>query len=136
LTNDMIPLRVLVADDDPHLLAAVADTLVRTGCEVVRADSGAVLVERLAHEGPFDLIVSDVSMPWMNGLKTLRTLRMAGVATPIVVMTALADEAIPAQVKALAPAVLLRKPFDADAFDAAISALIPGVTKPAHGTPI
>jgi two-component system chemotaxis response regulator CheY len=131
----MIPLRVLVADDDPHMLAAVADTLVRNGCEVVRADSGAVLVDRLAHEGPFDLIVSDVSMPWMNGLKTLRTLRMAGVATPIVVMTALADESIPAQVRALSPAVLLRKPFDADAFDDAIAMLVPGAKNARQAPP-
>jgi DNA-binding NtrC family response regulator len=49
--------RVLVGGDDPAMLCAVADVLVRSGCEVSRADSGADLVGQLACEGLFDLIV-------------------------------------------------------------------------------
>jgi len=49
--------RVLVGGDDPGILCAVADVPVRLGCEVSRADSGAHLVDRLACEGLFDLIV-------------------------------------------------------------------------------
>jgi len=118
--------RVLVADDDPAMLCAVADVLTRLGCEVSCAESGAELVDQLATEGLFDLIVSDISMPWMDGLKTLRSMRTAGLATPVIVMTALKDEQIPDQVLALGPnAVLLRKPFELDELEAAVAKLIP-----------
>ncbi len=118
--------RVLVADDDPAMLGAVADALVRLGYDVARADGGAGLVDQLATAGPFDLIVSDISMPWMDGVKALRSMRTAGLATPVVVMTALKDEQIPAQVRALGPnAILLRKPFELDELEAAVATLVP-----------
>jgi two-component system, cell cycle response regulator CpdR len=118
--------RVLVADDDPAMLGAVADALERLGHDIARAEGGADLVDQLANAGPFDLIVSDISMPWMDGLKALRFMRTAGVATPIILMTALKDEQIPAQVRALgANAILLRKPFELDELDAAVATLIP-----------
>jgi CheY-like chemotaxis protein len=118
--------RVLVADDDPAMLGAVADALVRLGYDVARADGGADLVDQLAIAGPFDLIVSDISMPWMDGVKALRSMRTAGLATPVVVMTALKDEQIPAQVRALGPnAILLRKPFELDELEAAVATLVP-----------
>jgi CheY-like chemotaxis protein len=118
--------RVLVADDDLAMLCAVADVLERLGCDVSCAEDGADLVDRLASGGLFDLIVSDVSMPWMDGLKTLRSMWTAGLATPVIVMTALKDERIQDQVRALGPnAVLLRKPFELDELEAAVAKLIP-----------
>ncbi len=117
--------RVLVADDDAEMLGAVADALARRGYTVARAMSGAELVEELASEGPFDLIVTDISMPWMDGLRTLRSVRSAGVATPVIVMTALRAPDIAAQVRALGPnAVLLRKPFELEALEGAAAKLI------------
>jgi len=61
--------RVLVAEDDLEMLDAVAEAFARRNYDVVRAKNGAELVEQLANHGPFDLIVADVSMPWMDGLK-------------------------------------------------------------------
>ena len=117
--------RVLVADDDPDLLMAVSDALIEAGCDVARVRTGAGLIERLATDGPFDLIVTDISMPWMDGLKTLRSIRTAGLTTPVVVMTASDDDLIPARVRALGhDAVLLQKPFDFDALTAAVRQLI------------
>ena len=118
--------RVLVVDDDPEMLASVADALSRLGFEVTRASSGGELMDRLVTERPFDLIVSDVSMPWMDGLKTLRSVRTAGLATPVIVMTALREARIADLVSALGPdASLLLKPFGLDDLDAAVTALLP-----------
>jgi CheY-like chemotaxis protein len=120
--------RVLIADDDPEMLAAVADVLARRGYEVVQVESGAGLVDRLASEGPFDLIISDISMPWMDGLKALRSMRTVGVATPIIVMTGLGDQQIATSVQSLGSnAVLLRKPFELDKLEAAVAKLMPSV---------
>lgn len=117
--------RVLVADDDRDLLDAVAAALGRLGLDVVCAGSGGELVEHMAEEGPFDLIVTDVAMPWMSGLQAMRAVRRAGISTPVIVMTALKDEATAAQVVALdETAVLLRKPFELAELEAAASRLL------------
>ena len=119
--------RVLVADDDPQLLEAVCDALDRMDADVVRASTGADLIEQLATAGPFDLVVTDISMPWMSGLQAMRSTRAAGLATSVIVMTALTDQRIPAQVKSLGEnAVLLRKPFELSELQSAASTLLSG----------
>jgi len=105
--------RVLVADDDPELLDVVAEGLIHLGADVIRANNGAELIDRLAENGPFDLVVTDIAMPWMTGLRAIHAARTAGVGTPVIVMTALRDKELSARVEALGGnAVLLKKPFD------------------------
>ena len=117
--------RVLVADDDPLLLPTVAEALEQFGAQVTCAASGDELIEQLANEGPFDLVVTDVSMPWMSGLQAMHAVRTAGLGTSVIFMTALADERIPSQVRALGEnALLLRKPFDLSQLVAAASTLL------------
>ena len=119
------PARILVADDDPLLLNAVADGLAQLGFDVVQASNGAELIERLAHQGPFALVVTDISMPWMNGLKAMHASRAAGLATAVIVMTALTDPRFDAVVRGLGDkAVLLRKPFSLAELEAAVQALL------------
>jgi CheY-like chemotaxis protein len=104
--------RILVADDDPGILEAVADALEDLGAEVIRARSGAELIEHLGTHGPFDLVVTDVSMPWMSGLQAMHSVRTAGLPTPVIVITALEAEQVAEQVRTLGRnAVLMRKPF-------------------------
>lgn len=104
--------RVLVADDDADLLHTVASALERYGVEVVLARSGAELIQKMADEGPFALVVTDVSMPWMSGLDVIHSARHAGLGTPVIVMTALRDERVAERVRALGRgALLLTKPF-------------------------
>jgi len=116
---------VLVADDDPQLLDAVAEGLAHLGAHVACARSGADLIEQLATAGPFDLVVTDIRMPWMSGLQAMHSTRAAGLSTSVIVMTALTDERIPAQVRALGEnAVLLRKPFELGELESAASMLL------------
>ena len=105
--------RVLVADDDRELLGAVATAVERIGAEVVSVQTGGELIEHLADDGPFDLILTDLAMPWMNGLQAMRAARNAGVDTPFVVMTAL-DLAQAGKLIADAGAAVavLKKPFE------------------------
>jgi DNA-binding response OmpR family regulator len=125
--------RVLVADDDPLLLESVADALITLGADVIRANSGEELVEQLANEGPFDLVVTDVSMPWMSGLTAIHAARSAGISQAVIVMTAREDERIPAQVHALGPdAAFLRKPFGLTELSTVASRLLERV-QPAGG---
>jgi CheY-like chemotaxis protein len=118
---------VLVADDDPQLLEMVCEAFTRMNANVVRASSGADLIEQLATAGPFDLVVTDISMPWMSGLQAMRATRSAGLATPVIIMTAVRDKRVAARVKSLGKnVVLLRKPFQLSALESAASMLLSG----------
>lgn len=122
-----IEARVLVADDDPELLGAVSAALERAGAEVVRAETGAELLECIADEGPFDLALVDVSMPLTSGLFAMHSARNVGLEMPVIVMTALKDETLPEQVRRLGQnALLLRKPFDLTQLESAVSRFLPG----------
>jgi CheY-like chemotaxis protein len=105
--------RLLVADDDSELLEVIAAALTRLGATVTLAKNGAELIEHLAADGPFDLVVTDISMPWMTGVRAMHAARTTGLGTPVIVMTALRDPSIPARVAALGRnAALLPKPFN------------------------
>jgi DNA-binding response OmpR family regulator len=121
----MIRARILVADDDPDLLETLGDALERTGAEVVRAASGADLIECIADYGPFSLIITDVSMPWMSGLQAMHSARTAGIDTPIIVMTGLDDARIRSRVVALGgDAAFLLKPFELAELTAVVMGLL------------
>src|SRR5690348_10176941 len=114
-------MRALVADDDSEMLELVGDALVHFGADVVTATSGGDLLEKLAHDESFDVIVTDISMPWMTGLQVMHSVRTAGLPVPVVVITALRDPWLPAQVAALgARTELLYKPFSLAELQAAV----------------
>ena len=125
-TNSMLSgARVLVADDDLELLDAVGDALTRMGAEVTRAQNGAELIENLAEKGPFDLVVTDIAMPWMTGFQAMHAARTAGLGTSVIVMTGLRDAALPARVNALGRnAALLHKPFELTELESVVSRLL------------
>jgi CheY-like chemotaxis protein len=117
--------RILVADDDPDLLDAVAKALAHLDALVTRATNGAELIESLADKGPFDLVVTDIAMPWMTGVQAMHATRTAGLGTSVIVITALRDESIPTRVRALGEnAVLLRKPFSFTELEAVVLKLL------------
>lgn len=103
------------------MLEAVSSAIDLTGAEVVPVSTGAEMVQQLAEHAPFDLIVTDVAMPWMNGLQVALAARRAGHGTPVVVMTALRTAEVTRVLEALGPdAVLLQKPFTLDELQRAI----------------
>jgi CheY-like chemotaxis protein len=115
-------MRVLIADDDAELRALIADAIVSLGADVVCAASGGELEDQLTSGRPFDVVVTDVTMPVRTGLEVMHWARATGIVCPIVVMTALRDDQTAAQVEALgAHVVLLHKPFSRRALQRALS---------------
>lgn len=117
--------RILVADDDPAMLRVVTEVLEHLGATVIQARSGADLIEAIGDRGPFDLVVTDVSMPWMSGLQAMHSARTAGLATPVIVMTAIPAGQVESQVSTLGDdAILLRKPFAMRDLESATATLL------------
>jgi CheY-like chemotaxis protein len=118
------PLRALVADDDPAMLQMVCEAVERYGAVVTQAETGSELIQRLA-DSDFELVITDVSMPWMTGLQAMHSAQTAGLTLPIVVITAHRDDRIVRQVRALGDAAtLLYKPFGVEQLHAAIRTVL------------
>jgi DNA-binding response OmpR family regulator len=66
--------KILAADDDPALLTMLADTLAVGGYAVTTASDGREAVEVARRDHP-DLIILDVTMPGIDGIEAVRTLR-------------------------------------------------------------
>ncbi|MEZ4410583.1 MAG: response regulator [Polyangiales bacterium] len=80
-------MRVLVVEDDARVASFVARALTEEGFDVDVAHDG-VDGERQARLGRYDLVVLDWTLPGMDGLAVLRTLRRAGVEAPVMMLTA------------------------------------------------
>jgi CheY-like chemotaxis protein len=97
----MTRIRVLVADDDREMLEMVSRVIDQLGFEVITVCSGADPLEKVAEQGPFDLVVTDVAMPWMSGLQVMHSARTAGMRCPVIVITALRNHRTADQVETL-----------------------------------
>ncbi|MEP7115318.1 MAG: response regulator transcription factor [Ilumatobacteraceae bacterium] len=82
-----VVVHVLVVDDEPSIVDAVATALRYEGYEVTEARNGRAALS-VAQTGAVDLIVLDVMMPDIDGFEVARRLRADGLATPILFLTA------------------------------------------------
>ena len=116
--------RIVIADDDPDSLELLRLALGGPQIEICEAANGADLVDLLAESGPFDLIVTDVLMPWMEGLQVLLSARAAEIHTPVLVISGLTRPDLQTKVDRLGNAKLLRKPFGIPELRAAVADLV------------
>lgn len=100
--------RVLVVDDDRSLRGLLALFLNGVGFDVATAENGQAGLE-LFRRRPFDLIITDLQMPVMNGLELMAGIKRASQHTPVVLMTGLNTPEV-ARFSRAAAAVLY-KPF-------------------------
>jgi DNA-binding response OmpR family regulator len=84
--------RVLVVDDDPTVSDVVRRYLERAGYEVGHAADGPAALDCFAREQP-DLVVLDLMLPGLDGLEICRRLQEGGAGVPVIMLTALGDEA-------------------------------------------
>ncbi|MXY18169.1 MAG: response regulator transcription factor [Acidobacteria bacterium] len=79
--------RLLVVEDEQKVAAAVREGLQSEGYDVTVEMTGEAAFFRINTE-PFELILLDLGLPGRDGLDILRAMREAGVATPVLVLTA------------------------------------------------
>lgn len=78
--------RLLVADDEPELLRAIARVLKHCGYQVDTAEDGDEAVKAI-EANSYDAILSDISMPGMNGIELLRTIHDKDEEVPVILIT-------------------------------------------------
>lgn len=106
-------LNILLVDDEPDLRASLGQVLRDEGHAVDVAPDGETALERLTSQ-PFDLVVSDVRLPRIDGLTLLRRVRREFPSTEVLLMTAYGS--IGDAVTAMRDSAIdyLRKPFDVE----------------------
>ncbi|MBI3368807.1 MAG: PAS domain-containing protein [Burkholderiales bacterium] len=81
-------LRVLLVDDDPVVLKSLGETLAQDGHSVEAASGGQAGIDAFAKahaEGrPFDVVVTDLGMPYVDGRRVAAAVKSANPATPVV----------------------------------------------------
>ena len=85
--------RILIAEDDENVRQFVARALAHAGHEVTEAEDGGLAAEILQEKaGAFDLLLSDIKMPVMDGIALALNVAAAWPELTIVLMTGFADQ--------------------------------------------
>ncbi len=126
--------RLLIVDDEPNLLRAVAAVLRDEGFEITTARNGRDALTMVAQTPP-DLIVSDVRMPGMDGFELARRLRSVEhfALIPIVFLTAKDETEDRVEGFRSGVDVYLTKPFEPDELIAVIRGVLQRVQR-THST--
>jgi len=107
----LMGMQILVAEDSRVQQKFVAQILHVAGAQVECAANGKEAVE-MALDKRFDLILMDIEMPILDGLRAARAIRDEGVDSPIVACTAHSDDAMRKQTQDLGFSSLVAKPID------------------------
>lgn len=115
--------KILVVEDEPGIALALRDDLIMEGYEVEIARDGDAASQRAA-ETSFDLILLDIMLPLKDGFAVCRELRRRGNRTPILILTAKAQEAEKVLGLELGADDYVTKPFSPLELRARIKALL------------
>ena len=123
--------RILLAEDDLQMRRLLAISLRMDGYQVTEAASGMDVLIRIGPslysgmEFEFDLIISDIRMPVVDGLEILAGLRRCEGAPPVILITAFGDPQTHADAERFGAVELLDKPFEMNELCAVLRRVLP-----------
>jgi DNA-binding response OmpR family regulator len=83
-------MNILIIDDEHDLLERLSSVLVKENYTVITAADGREGLDKL-RDDRYDLILLDIMLPHIDGLKVLQEVRAAGITTPVLMLTAKGD---------------------------------------------
>jgi PAS domain S-box-containing protein len=117
--------RVLLVDDDELTRRATRRLLKQLGVEPVDVASGQAALAHLEAGEPFDLLLSDLLMPGMDGLTLAQAAHQRWPGLPVVVITGTVDEARRTQLLQAGVTAVLGKPFQFEELRAQLVRVLP-----------
>ena len=108
--NEMREKRILIVDDDEKLLNLLSSMVTMIGFEVDTAGSGDEAIF-LFMQKPFDIVLTDLNMPGMDGWSLARSIKDLSPDTPVVLATADARKRIIGKIADSSVDMVLFKPF-------------------------
>jgi two-component system cell cycle response regulator CpdR len=117
------PLRILYVEDNPIVREVTSELLVQTHRHIVALGTAEEALQEFA-EHPFDVVITDISLPAMSGLDLARKILNIEPKTPIIIAS---GYFLDLSVKTWGPNVrAIVKPFEGPEIDALIAELCPG----------
>lgn len=101
---------ILIAEDDELILRTVEHKLVKEGHEVVLTRNGQEAIEKI-EESDFDLVVTDIMMPFASGIEILSAIKRIGKKIPVIVLSSMGQEEVVVDAFDLGASDFMVKPF-------------------------
>ncbi|MGR3906656.1 ATP-binding protein [Burkholderia sp. SR8] len=117
--DDGAPLRVLVAEDHPASRALLRDQLDALQCDATLVSNG-IEAMRAFFAQPFDVVLTDLGMPELDGFALANFLREQGAKVPVIAMTAHATDEDRRRCKEVGAVEVVLKPLSMDALEAVL----------------
>lgn len=125
-TSPPPPIRILVVDDEEPVRRFVDRVLQAAGYETAVASDGPDAIEVAGKIGQFDVLVTDVMMPQMNGAELARRLRQSEPALKILYLTGCSDKLFKEKATLWQDEAFLDKPCSVKGLRQAVSLLLFG----------
>jgi CheY-like chemotaxis protein len=128
--------RILVAEDDPHILRLISMWLQRQGHTVIEARNG-LMARALIQDAPVDVLVTDINMPGLDGVTLVESVLQNGrVRQGIVVLTNRWDHGAIRDRLAVSGVHVIPKPFSPSRLSELVDSITRGATvEPAKTRP-
>ena len=117
------PSRLLVVDDERAIRDLLVQILSAEGHEVTTAADGAEAMELLGRQ-PFDLVITDLVMPGLNGVDVLRAAKRIDPDCPVIIITGYPSEETVVSLVRLGASDYIAKPFNVNAVIVAVARLL------------
>jgi two-component system alkaline phosphatase synthesis response regulator PhoP/two-component system response regulator VicR len=133
--GEPMPLKVLVCDDERHIVRLIQVNLERQGYNVVTAFDGKEGLEKIRSERP-NLVVLDVMMPYMDGFEVLKTIRREPETEnlPVIMLTAKAQDKDVFEGYHYGADMYLTKPFNPMELVTFVKRIAQGTDDPSSGS--
>ncbi len=103
-------MRILVIDDEELMLKALRFRLIKDGYEVELANDGREAITKIESE-KFDLIITDIMLPFNNGLEIVQCIKLNNKNCPVIILSAVGAESTVLEAFALGADDYITKPF-------------------------
>lgn len=115
--------KILIVDDEPLIRDALAFKLTKDGYTVETAEDGEKAIE-MVEGSTYDIIISDVMMPFVSGFELLKILKERGTEAPVLLLTSLNSENAVLKAFDLGADDFMTKPFSPNELSVRIKKLM------------
>lgn len=105
-------LKLLFVEDEKDLLEIISDTLKKLQANFLTATNGKEALELIKENSDFDVLITDINMPVMDGLEMIKEIRKTNSDLMIIIMSAHTEIEYIEQAKKFGVNDYLLKPFD------------------------
>ncbi len=113
-TGDLPIERILVVDDEPSLRLLLNKALVRAGFICAQAPTAEIAWDMICSDQNFDLVISDISMPGMDGIELLKKVKLQFPSIDFIMMTGYASDYSYVDIMDAGASDYMTKPFNID----------------------